>query len=163
MSEQRVTYEQTVFIDAPPETVFAYLVDPALMAQWIGSSHTLDAKPGGVFRIVFDSGQVALGAFTEVMPYRRGFHVGMGVRGGPACVSQARRLIGRIRAGGTQWRNAHASSTQRIARGPGPLFRPGVVPLPRCFSRTLRRPSRSWRSEIMTAQTAKQHKGSSNG
>jgi len=41
------------------------------MAQWIGSSHTLDAKPGGVLRIEFGNGQIARGAFTEVTPYRR--------------------------------------------------------------------------------------------
>ena len=71
MSEQRVTIERTVFIDASPETVFGFLVDPALMAEWIGTFHTLDAKPGGVFRIEFDSGYIALGSFTEVTPYRR--------------------------------------------------------------------------------------------
>jgi uncharacterized protein YndB with AHSA1/START domain len=71
MSEQRVTVERTIFVDASPETVFQFLVDPAFMAQWIGSFHTLDARPGGIFRIQFDSGYVALGAFTEVTPYRR--------------------------------------------------------------------------------------------
>jgi len=71
MNEPRVTIERTVFIDALPETVFGFLVDPALMAQWIGSIHSLDPKPGGVFRIEFDGGYVALGSFTEVTPYRR--------------------------------------------------------------------------------------------
>jgi uncharacterized protein YndB with AHSA1/START domain len=71
MSERRVTIERTVFVDASPETVFGFLVDPALMAQWIGSFHALDARPGGVFRIQFDSGYIALGTFTEVTPYRR--------------------------------------------------------------------------------------------
>jgi uncharacterized protein YndB with AHSA1/START domain len=71
MSERRVTIERTVFVDASPETIFGYLVDPALMAQWIGAFHTLDARPGGVFRVQFESGNTALGAFTEVTPYRR--------------------------------------------------------------------------------------------
>jgi uncharacterized protein YndB with AHSA1/START domain len=71
MSEHRVTVERTVFIDASPETVFGFLVDPAFMAQWIGSCHTLDAKPGGIFRVEFDSGYIALGTFTEVIPHRR--------------------------------------------------------------------------------------------
>jgi uncharacterized protein YndB with AHSA1/START domain len=71
MSEQRVTIERTIFVDASPETVFGYLVDPALMLEWIGSFHTLDARPGGAFRIQFESGNVALGSFTKVTPYRR--------------------------------------------------------------------------------------------
>jgi uncharacterized protein YndB with AHSA1/START domain len=69
--DDRKVVEREIFIDAPPETVFGFFVDPGLMAQWIGSSHTLDAKPGGLFRIDFDNGYVARGAFTEVTPHRR--------------------------------------------------------------------------------------------
>ena len=71
MSEQRVTVERTVFINASPKVVFGFLVNPAFMAQWIGSFHTLDPKPGGIFRVEFDSGYIALGTFTEVIPHRR--------------------------------------------------------------------------------------------
>jgi uncharacterized protein YndB with AHSA1/START domain len=71
MTEERVTIEREVFIAAPPDAVFGFLVDPTLMAQWIGTFHKLDAKPGGVFRIDFNNGHVALGAFTEVRPHRR--------------------------------------------------------------------------------------------
>jgi uncharacterized protein YndB with AHSA1/START domain len=71
MTQERVTIEREVFIEAPPDVVFGFLADGALMAQWIGSFHTIDPKPGGVFRIDFNNGHVALGAFTEVTPPRR--------------------------------------------------------------------------------------------
>jgi len=88
MSEQRVIVERTVFIDASPETVFGFLVDPAFMAQWIGSFHTLDAKPGGIFRVEFDSGYIALGTFTEIIPHRRVvFTWGLGIGRGQSCLS----------------------------------------------------------------------------
>jgi len=71
VTDERVTIERTVFIAASPETVFGFFVDPTLMAQWIGVVHTLEARPGGVLRIDFKNGHVALGAFTTVEPYRR--------------------------------------------------------------------------------------------
>jgi uncharacterized protein YndB with AHSA1/START domain len=46
-------------------------VDPAMMALWIGHSHELDARPGGMLRLGMSEGMVALGRFTEVVPYRR--------------------------------------------------------------------------------------------
>jgi uncharacterized protein YndB with AHSA1/START domain len=60
-----------IFIAAAPATVFAFLVDPALMAQWIGISHVLEARPGGVFRVEVSRGNVARGIYVEVIPYRR--------------------------------------------------------------------------------------------
>ena len=71
MSEEPVTVERSVFIEAEPETVFGFLVDPALMAEWFGISHFLEAKPGGAFRVEVSRGNVAIGVFTEVSPYRR--------------------------------------------------------------------------------------------
>ncbi len=38
-----------VFIAARPETVFGFLIDPVLMARWIGLSHVLEPHPGGLF------------------------------------------------------------------------------------------------------------------
>jgi uncharacterized protein YndB with AHSA1/START domain len=163
MSEQRVTYEQTVFIDAPPETVFAYLVDPALMAQWIGSSHTLDAKPGGVFRIVFDSGQVALGAFTEVTPYRRvAFTWGWESAEGPlASLKPGGSLVVfelEEHNGGTLMHLRHSGLPEDQAPCFGEEWSRYLGVLGARFAAQVEAGS-----EIMTAQTAKQHKGSSNG
>jgi uncharacterized protein YndB with AHSA1/START domain len=71
MSEESIPVERTVFIEAEPEIVFGFLVDPTLMAEWFGISHVLEAKRGGNFRVEVSRGNVAIGVFTEVTPYRR--------------------------------------------------------------------------------------------
>jgi uncharacterized protein YndB with AHSA1/START domain len=71
MTDERVVIERTAYIEAPPESVFAFLIDPKLMAQWFGSLPTLDPQPGGVFRMDFNNGHVALGVFTEIKPHHR--------------------------------------------------------------------------------------------
>jgi uncharacterized protein YndB with AHSA1/START domain len=40
-----------VFIAARPETVFGFLIDPRLMARWIGLSHVPEPHPGDVSRL----------------------------------------------------------------------------------------------------------------
>jgi uncharacterized protein YndB with AHSA1/START domain len=63
--------EREIFIAASPDTVFGFLVDPALMARWIGQGHTLDPRPGGIFRVSLQAGAVAIGTYREIVPYRR--------------------------------------------------------------------------------------------
>ena len=63
--------ERDIFVAASPETVFAFLTDPALMAEWIGASHQLNATPGGALRIQFSQGDIARGLYTEVLRHRR--------------------------------------------------------------------------------------------
>jgi uncharacterized protein YndB with AHSA1/START domain len=59
----------SVHIDAPPETVFPYFTDPALMIRWLGTSATLDPRPGGVFAVdVGDS--PARGRYISLDPVR---------------------------------------------------------------------------------------------
>ena len=41
------------------------------MADWFGISHVLEVRPGGTFRVEVSQGNVAIGVFTEVTPYRR--------------------------------------------------------------------------------------------
>src|SRR5947209_5025156 len=45
--------EHEIRITARPETVFGYFTDPARLVQWMGADATLDPRPGGVFRMVF--------------------------------------------------------------------------------------------------------------
>jgi uncharacterized protein YndB with AHSA1/START domain len=71
MSDDRGTIEREILIAAAPATVFGFLVDPALMAQWIGLFHNLDPRPGGVFEVEVSRGNVARGVYTEVTPFRR--------------------------------------------------------------------------------------------
>ena len=57
-------------IKAPPEVVFPYFTDPALIVRWIGDRAELDPQPGGVFFL--DMGQVtARGAYITVDPPHR--------------------------------------------------------------------------------------------
>jgi uncharacterized protein YndB with AHSA1/START domain len=63
--------ERQIFIAASPETVFRFFVEPAFMARWFGQQHTLDPRPGGIFRVEVSAGNFARGTFTEVTPHRR--------------------------------------------------------------------------------------------
>jgi len=71
MNVEGTSIERQIFIDASPETVFSFLVDSRLMVHWIGISHSLDARPGGIFQIEVSRGNVACGVYTEVMPPSR--------------------------------------------------------------------------------------------
>lgn len=57
-------------VDAPPDLVFEFLVDPALYTRWQGQEADLDPRPGGRFRVVVE-GNVVLGEYVEVDPPRR--------------------------------------------------------------------------------------------
>jgi uncharacterized protein YndB with AHSA1/START domain len=63
--------EREIFIAASTETIFCFLVDPLLMARWIGDSITLDPRAGGLLRVGFSRGDVARGQYREVVPHRR--------------------------------------------------------------------------------------------
>jgi uncharacterized protein YndB with AHSA1/START domain/DNA-binding transcriptional ArsR family regulator len=60
--------EHEIRIAASPETVFSYLVDPDRLVRWMGDQATLEARPGGVFRLVYARGDVARGEVVEVRP-----------------------------------------------------------------------------------------------
>jgi uncharacterized protein YndB with AHSA1/START domain len=59
-----------IWIDAAPEKVFPYLVEPELLTTWIGEESWNDPRPGGLFRLKF-SENVVRGEFVEVDPPRR--------------------------------------------------------------------------------------------
>jgi uncharacterized protein YndB with AHSA1/START domain len=68
---ERGVIKREIFIAAAPETVFGFLTDPVLMAEWFGISHDMEAHPGGIFRVEVSLGNMAQGAFVEVIPFRR--------------------------------------------------------------------------------------------
>ena len=68
MSDERGVLEREIFISASPESVFRFLIDPALMVHWMGSSHRLEPRLGGVFQVEVSPGNIARGVFTEVTP-----------------------------------------------------------------------------------------------
>ena len=57
----------TITIDASPAEVFPYLVDPTLLARWLGSWADVDPRPGGRFAV--DVGEAAVrGTYVAVEP-----------------------------------------------------------------------------------------------
>jgi uncharacterized protein YndB with AHSA1/START domain len=66
--------EREVTIAASPETVWEFLVDPEKAMRWMGSSATLEATPGGEYRVDVIAGHVASGEFVEVERPRRLVH-----------------------------------------------------------------------------------------
>jgi len=60
-------------VQARPETVFSYLVDPEKFRQWQGVDAELDARPGGIFRVTMTgrSRVVVSGEYLQVDPPTR--------------------------------------------------------------------------------------------
>jgi uncharacterized protein YndB with AHSA1/START domain len=64
------TVTATTRIAAPPEVVFPYFTDPALIVTWMGDRADLDPQPGGVFAV--DVGvSPARGTYVAVEPPSR--------------------------------------------------------------------------------------------
>jgi len=60
----------TTRIAAPPEAVFPYFTDPALIATWMGDRADLDPRPGGVFAVDVGASP-ARGTYLAVEPPTR--------------------------------------------------------------------------------------------
>jgi uncharacterized protein YndB with AHSA1/START domain len=59
-------YERTLSIDASPDTVWEFLVDPEKLMRWKGIDAELDPQPGGIYRCVVIPGHTAVGEFVEL-------------------------------------------------------------------------------------------------
>ena len=59
-------YERTLAIDASPETVWEFLVDPEKLMRWKGINADLETQPGGIFRCEVIPGQIARGEYVEI-------------------------------------------------------------------------------------------------
>jgi uncharacterized protein YndB with AHSA1/START domain len=60
-----------ITINASPGTVFAYLVDPERLVEWMGTEAVLHAVPGGEYRGICGGVNPSAGQFVEVVPDRR--------------------------------------------------------------------------------------------
>jgi uncharacterized protein YndB with AHSA1/START domain len=60
-----------IFIEASPEVVFQFLVDPAKYVEWGGAEAVLDPRPGGTYRALMGGTHWGAGEFLEVDPDRR--------------------------------------------------------------------------------------------
>jgi uncharacterized protein YndB with AHSA1/START domain len=63
--------EREIAIDASPEAVWEFLVDPEKVTRWMGLEATLEPQPGGVYLLAVIDGHTARGEFVEVDPPRR--------------------------------------------------------------------------------------------
>ena len=61
----------SIRIEAQPDTVFRYFIDPARMCAWMGVAAELDPRPGGRFRINVTGGDIAVGEYVEIVPLQR--------------------------------------------------------------------------------------------
>ncbi len=96
------TFACSIELPAPPETVFDYFVDPALMLEWIGDHAVLDATPGGEFTLDIE-GIPVRGRFLEVVAPER-VVVSWGHAGSqtiPPGSTQVRFTLGPTAGGGT--------------------------------------------------------------
>jgi uncharacterized protein YndB with AHSA1/START domain len=63
--------ELSIWIAAPPEAVFPFLIDPEKLIQWIGLTAQLEPRPGGLFRVDMNRSTVVQGRYLEVQPPHR--------------------------------------------------------------------------------------------
>ena len=60
-----------IVIDASPETVWEFLVDPNKATRWMGQAVSFDSRPGGLYRVEVIPNHTARGEFVELDPPRR--------------------------------------------------------------------------------------------
>ena len=71
VNEESIPVEREVRIDAPPEVIFKFFVDPDHMVRWKGVEATLDPRPGGLYRVNVTGTHVVRGEYLEVSPNER--------------------------------------------------------------------------------------------
>jgi len=60
-----------IMIDATPETIWPFLVDPGKHVEWIGTEADIDPKPGGVYRVNVQGLHQSAGEYVEVVPQQK--------------------------------------------------------------------------------------------
>lgn len=63
--------EQTLRINARPETVWRYWTDPQRMCHWWGTAAELDPRPGGACVVEMGGGGIMRGEYVELVPHER--------------------------------------------------------------------------------------------
>lgn len=59
-------YVKTMVINASPETVWEFFVDPEKLVRWKGMTAELDPTPGGIYRCEVIPGHTARGEYVEL-------------------------------------------------------------------------------------------------
>jgi len=58
-------------IEASPETIFRFLVEPDHMVRWKGTEAELHPVPGGLYRVKVTHHDIARGHYVEIVPNER--------------------------------------------------------------------------------------------
>ena len=71
MAAGTFTVNSEIRIDAAPEAIFPFLTDPQKIVRWKGVDATVEASPGGVYRVNVTGVKHAVGEYVEVdAPHR---------------------------------------------------------------------------------------------
>ena len=70
-THETTAVEREVAIDASPEAVWEFLVDPEKATRWMGQKASFEPRPGGLYRVEVIPGNTAVGEFVELDPPRR--------------------------------------------------------------------------------------------
>jgi uncharacterized protein YndB with AHSA1/START domain len=60
-----------IVIDATPETIWPFLTEPGKHVEWMGTTADIDARPGGVYRVLVGGENQSGGEFVEVVPHEK--------------------------------------------------------------------------------------------
>ena len=60
-----------VVIDATPETIWPFLIDPEQHVRWIGTEAEIDPRPGGTYRVLVAGEHPGRGELVEVVPQEK--------------------------------------------------------------------------------------------
>jgi len=122
--------ERVITISAKPETVFRLLTDGGEYVRWKGESAQLDARPNGVFRVIFaNRTDVVSGRFVEVIPGRRVVFT-WGWENNPLVPPGASTVEIDLEPAGTGRTQQHAGNEyfqQQVSAGPHPAVRGRIV------------------------------------
>jgi uncharacterized protein YndB with AHSA1/START domain len=73
-----------IVVDAAPETIFPFLVDPEKHVLWNGTEAELDPQPGGTYRVLIAGVHQAVGEYLEVVPNEKvAYTFGWDMEGNP--------------------------------------------------------------------------------
>jgi len=69
--EQRSALKREIRVMARPETIFSLLTDPSKIVRWKGTQAELDPRPGGIYRVQFNTQEIARGKYVDLVPNQR--------------------------------------------------------------------------------------------